>query len=131
MTYKEKRREDYRLLREQVFNKYSGRCAYCGCCIKESFQVDHLIPKRRGANSIYHSNYGKPKGGDDITNLMPACASCNACKSDLDLEDFRERVEQRIKMLRNFSEYRIAVRFGLIKEELSSVIFHFEKQSLP
>lgn len=52
--------------REKVFNKYGGRCAYCGCKLKsiKDMQVDHFIPFRNG-------------GAGEMSNYMPACRQCN------------------------------------------------------
>lgn len=30
--------------REQIFNKYNGRCAYCGCELTNKWHVDHMEP---------------------------------------------------------------------------------------
>jgi 5-methylcytosine-specific restriction endonuclease McrA len=116
-------------LKIRLYNKTNGCCAYCGCELHNgNFQIDHIIPKRRGSNSQYHSNYNKEKGSDNENNLIACCGSCNSSKSDLDLEDFRERVLDRIKRLNDYStEYNIAKRFGLIKELDIPIIFYFEK----
>lgn len=111
------------VLREKIFNKYFGHCAYCGCTLERGWHLDHFVPKRRG-NSY---SQGVVRGKDEISNYMPACKSCNSCKSDLDIEDFRDRVSDRIKRLKDYSEYNIAKRFGLVKEVNVPVIFFFEK----
>lgn len=60
-----------------VFEKYEGRCAYCGKELTTSnFHIDHINPKSCG-------------GGNETSNLNPSCANCNASKSDKDLEDYR------------------------------------------
>lgn len=33
--------------RELVFNKYGGRCAYCGCELQKGWHIDHHEPVRR------------------------------------------------------------------------------------
>ncbi len=33
--------------REIVFNKYGGKCAYCGCVLEKGWHVDELLPCRR------------------------------------------------------------------------------------
>lgn len=59
--------------REAVFEKTSGRCVYCGIRLvleggrPNSFQPDHVLPV-------------KLDGGDDVANLVPSCAACNALK---------------------------------------------------
>lgn len=47
----------------------------------KDMQADHVIPLRVGGN-------------DDISNMLPACRSCNHYKAALDLEKFREYVHQ-------------------------------------
>jgi 5-methylcytosine-specific restriction endonuclease McrA len=116
-------------LKNRLLIKTNYRCAYCGCELDyNNSQIDHVIPKRRGSDHIYHSNFNKPKGSDEEYNLMACCGSCNSSKSDLDLEDFRERVLDRVTRLNDYStEYNIAKRFGLVKEIDIPVIFYFEK----
>ncbi len=43
-------------IREQVYQKYNGRCAYCGheIAIKD-MQVDHIIPKRLGGADSFEN----------------------------------------------------------------------------
>ncbi len=127
-THKDRTIRLYKEQRSLIFNKYNGYCAYCGCKLYDgNFQVDHLIPKRRGAKSPFHSDFNKEKGSDNIENLMPSCCSCNASKSDLDIEDFRDRVKDRLKRLNDYStEYNIAKRFGLVKEVDMDVVFYYE-----
>ncbi len=63
-------------LRELVYQKYNGRCAYTGSPLKGDWQVDHVVPKRLG-------------GTDDIDNLMPAQRIVNHYKRALSLDQFR------------------------------------------
>lgn len=39
--------------REIIFNKYGGRCAYCGCELKRNWHVDHLEPVKRKIKIIH------------------------------------------------------------------------------
>ena len=124
MTYREKiakAKKDERLF---VFNKFNGRCAYCGSNLNlEYFHVDHVIPKRR-----YKYPHDCETGSDSVENLFPSCSSCNSCKSDLSIEGFRYRIMDRLERLNEYSsEYRIAKRFGLVTEFPDDVIFYFEK----
>jgi len=113
-------------VRAFVFNKYGDKCAYCGIDLtKDIFQIDHLIPKGRKSNREYDKVWQEII--NSIDNLMPSCNSCNACKSDLDLEDFRDRLYDRVDRLNKYSsEYNIAKRFGLINENPMIIYFHFE-----
>ena len=43
--------------RQQIYEKFGGRCAYCGCKITiKDMQADHVVPLHLG-------------GADDISNL--------------------------------------------------------------
>jgi Fe-S cluster biogenesis protein NfuA len=53
---------------------FSGKCAYCG---KKWNTIDHAIPINR-----------IQLGENRIGNLVPACKSCNASKSDKNYKDF-------------------------------------------
>jgi len=59
---------------------------------------------------------------------MPACASCNINKHALKLEDFRQLVAGFMKHLneRN-TQYKIAKRYGLVREHDKPVVFYFEQ----
>lgn len=105
-------------LREAVYNKYNGHCAYCGRLIEyKDMQVDHFIPKRNG----------EKKSVDDFENLMPACRACNHYKRAHDLETFRRYIEEIPDKLNDNYIYKIGVLFGLIEEKRQSVKFYFEK----
>ena len=74
--------------RMEVYNKYDGRCAYCGLEISyKQMQVDHKIPLRLG-------------GADEMENYMPACRTCNHYKRGNSLEGFRKMVEEIPKKLK-------------------------------
>ena len=115
------------IFRKTVFDKYDGHCAYCGCRLGVKFTIDHFIPKRR-YKYRYSWKSDLEVGSTSIENSMPCCQSCNSSKSDLTLDQFRERILDRVVRLNNLSgEYNIAKRFGLIAEVSNEVIFYFEK----
>ena len=111
-----KRRPFTKEERLQVYNKYGGKCAYCGQEIEyEDMQVDHLYPLNLG-------------GTNDMDNLMPSCRPCNHYKHTLTLEKFRQALSEEIKVLNKSSvAYRNAKRFNLIQETNMPVTFYFEK----
>lgn len=51
---------------QRIVTKFDGRCAYCGER-SERVDPDHVVPLSRG-------------GADSVTNLLPACLSCNSSK---------------------------------------------------
>jgi 5-methylcytosine-specific restriction endonuclease McrA len=59
--------------RQTVLAKTSGKCVYCAVILTaergqpNTFHADHVLPVALG-------------GGDDIANLVPACATCNGKK---------------------------------------------------
>lgn len=92
---------------------YDYRCAYCGIA-PEKLHIDHVIPVVMG-------------GSSQISNLMPACISCNNYKSSMTVKEFRTNIEQQVERARTQSvNFRLAERFGLISIIRKSIIFLFE-----
>lgn len=111
-----KRKAISKAVRVQVYQKYNGHCAYCGCEMEyREMQVDHVIPK-------YWEN-----GADDITNYMPACRACNFYKSTFGLEEFRERVQTIPDRLENEFIYKLAKKYGLVIETNKPIKFYYEE----
>lgn len=102
--------------REAVYNKMSGRCAYCGEPIAFcAMQVDHVVPLRKG-------------GEDTLYNMLPACRSCNRYKSTLTVEQFRSSIGRMPEVLmRDSVTYKTAVRFGVVFPMPKPVTFYFER----
>ena len=109
-------------IRQLIFDKYNGKCAYCGCeLIKMS--IDHIEPLRRDLDFRYKDK----KGSDAIENYNPCCYSCNSSKCSLTLEEFRKQIEGRHEFLLKYSsEYRSMVRFNRIQINTEQVKFYFE-----
>lgn len=114
--------------RIDVWNKYNHHCAYCGCQLEyKDMQIDHI-------DSIYvHCEYKKEKTLDEINeidNLMPTCRQCNFYKSTFDIETFRNRLTNvMLKNLQKNFSYRLALKYGLIEENIKPIKFYFEKIS--
>lgn len=62
-------------LRQFVWQRDEGRCAYCGADNGE-FHVDHIVPVAKG-------------GSNDPENLTIACAPCNMSKGDRLVSEWR------------------------------------------
>lgn len=105
--------------RLKVYQKYNGHCAYCGCTLElKDMQVDHI-------QSVYWYN-----GANDIENYNPACRMCNFYKSTMSVEDFREQLGKILSRLEKVFIFRLAKKYGLIREIKEPVIFYFEKENL-
>ena len=120
-------------IRERVYYKYNGRCAYCGEILPDKWHVDHLEPLRR--NKYYNKNTRKWETGICLNpeaeredNYMPSCPSCNINKHSDTLEEFRANIQGYLNSLiiRNVN-YQVARRYGLVRETNNDVVFYFEK----
>lgn len=105
-------------IREAVYAKYDGHCAYCGREIAYSdMQVDHFVAKRGWSES----------GSDDLDNLMPACRMCNHYKRANSLEVFRTYIQEIPRKLRQNYIYKVGVAYGNVVEHEQPIVFYFEK----
>lgn len=108
-------------IREEVYRKYDGHCAYCGREIAyKDMQVDHFLPLR--AWRI------EDAGTDDISNLMPSCRMCNHYKRANTLETFRRYIAEIPRKLRENYIYKVGVVYGNVIENEKPIEFYFEKQ---
>ena len=113
--------------RKQVYNKYEGRCAYCGMPIEyKDMQVDHFIPKDK-EKLIIVGKYPNITNIDDIENLMPSCRMCNHYKRAHSLAVFRRYIREIPKKLRDNYIYKVGVRYKLIEETEHPIHFYFEQ----
>ena len=114
--------------RKLIFDKYSGRCAYCGCKLTERFHVDHIKPIMRGwSDEDIARHKMKCKGDESIDNLNPSCARCNIRKNSMDLETFRREILAQVERLkRDSNQFNLALDYGLIAETNKEVVFYFE-----
>lgn len=122
--------------RVDVFEKFNGKCAYCGCEIAlNEMQIDHIIPQRNFEKHILEGSDKIPQflrhlnvsDLNHIDNLFPACRICNGWKSTYHLELFRSEIGVQVKRLNERSaNFRMAKKYGLIEETENEVIFYFE-----
>lgn len=118
--------------RQTVFDKYKGRCGYCGEKLNK-MQIDHIIPQRNFKQDV-HNKIHVPKFLEHLTesdlnhidNLMPTCQSCNNYKHAMHLEDFRRTIEDIPRKLKYQSIYKIGQRYGYTVNEDLKVKFYFE-----
>lgn len=123
--------------RKQVFEKYHGHCAYCGCMLPEKgWHIDHVKPVRRLYEDVSIESkgewkrvcvgMGKPKL-DCLDNCMPSCASCNINKHGYSIEEFRKNISGYLNSLNlRMVQYKMAKKYGLVVETNQPVVFYFE-----
>lgn len=104
-------------VRQEVYEKYNGHCAYCGKEIElKDMQVDHLVPLYNG-------------GTDDFDNLMPACRRCNHYKRSASVESFRSMIEKiPEKLMRDSYIFKVGVDYGFFSDAVQKVEFYFERK---
>jgi len=83
--------------RRKVYNRYNGRCAYCGVYMMfEEFTIDHINPE-----SLYKK---KMVNFNNLSNLMPSCRLCNSRKGNTNLDIFRKVVQKYNKIEKFYFE---------------------------
>jgi 5-methylcytosine-specific restriction endonuclease McrA len=108
--------------RNLVYQKYDGKCAYCGCELKKGWHIDHIEPIRRNSDGTCLN----PEN-ERFENYNPSCRSCNVQKNSYTLEQFRHNIQRYIISLNAYStQYKMAKKFRLIKETEIKVKFYFE-----
>lgn len=124
--------------RQKVFEKFGGKCSYCGCELTGRWHVDHAQSLGRDSRYdstkkkyVYKGTCQRPEN-DRPDNYMPACASCNITKRDMSIEDFKKWIQQTVEQLNknHYNCYKFGKRFGLIKETGATVVFYFETYTL-
>ena len=114
-----------------MFDKYHGRCAYCGVHITfNNMHIDHIQAKQRGVRHDQQHLLKIKKGGDNIENLNPSCAPCNLSKNSHSIDSWRDEIKLKSdRLYRDDSRFRLLVRFDLIKLKKSDDFkFYFETQ---
>ena len=120
--------------REIIFNKYGGKCAYCGEPLQKGWHVDELLPVKRNhkydknkQKFVWDGTYEHPERLN-INNQMPSCPSCNINKHSGSIEEFRSLIAGFMKHLNEINtQYKIAKRYGLVKEDIKPIVFYFER----
>jgi hypothetical protein len=111
-------------VRQEVYNKYNGHCAYCGKEIEyKDMQVDHMIPKQRERFKKYTE-----EEIECFENYMPACRRCNHYKRASSVEGFRKLIEEIPKKLfRDSYIYKVGLDYRLVEPHEHKVKFYFEQ----
>lgn len=117
-----KRKTLSKKVREEVFQKYEGHCAYCGKKLEyKEMQVDHLIPYQR-------ERFGKYSEEEIwcFENYMPSCRRCNHYKRAHSLETFRRLVAEIPKKLSELYIFKVGVDYELCSTTERPIVFYFE-----
>lgn len=119
-----KRKTIPKKVREAVYQKYDGHCAYCGKKIDyKEMQVDHLIPIQRE-----RWKKGSEEEIECFENYLPSCRRCNHYKRAHSLEVFRKYIEEiPAKLYRDNYIYKVGLDYGLIEPHEHKVTFYFEQ----
>ena len=114
-------RNKMKINRKEIYDKYDGRCAYCGIELDLcNMQIDHIKPQASG-DPYVHS----------VDNYNPSCPICNGWKHCDNIESFRRSIAQQVRKCRDYSRnFRMAERFGLVKEIEKPIIFYFETRKV-
>lgn len=122
--------------REQVRRKYDGRCAYCGEPLPARWHADHFEPVLRQLRIVekprggYALRSGPPTRPDRhvLANHMPSCPPCNISKHSMTLEQWRTWLAGHVESLNRYTPiYRMAKKYGLLRETGAAVTFYFER----
>lgn len=115
--------------RQLIWNKYNGRCAYCGSEIElKDMQADHIQPVYRDWDAETLLKQGFTKGLDEFDNYAPSCRQCNFYKSTLSIEKFRERLLDVHKRILNIFLVKLGLKYGILEfKKPFDGEFYFEK----
>lgn len=105
--------------RIETYDKYGGRCAYCGKPIEyKDMQVDHIVPLR---------SCKVPEIANDITNLNPSCRRCNHYKRGSSLNGYRLLLMDLHERVRDIYICKVAEDYGIIDVKPWDGKFYYEK----
>lgn len=109
-------------LRQSVYEKYDGHCAYCGCKLEpKDMQVDHIL-------SVARSQWMKEEVDlNNIDNLMPSCRACNYYKATYTIDGFRKHLMDLMERVKVPFIYRLAEKYNMVEEKVWDGKFYFEK----
>ena len=109
-------------LREKVFDKYDGHCAYCGCKLQmKDMQVDHI-------GSQYLTRLKGEKVIETIETLNPSCRKCNFYKGTLSIERFRYSLANILqKSVQKPFQFKLALKYDMVSVKEWDKKFYYEK----
>lgn len=111
-------------IREKVWNRYGGCCAYCGRSIPyKEMQVDHYYPQCKA--KFYARRCKIDVHAED--NLMPTCRRCNHYKRARTPKQFRELMQTLHDRVEAIYILKVAIDFGIVTVQPFDGKFYFEK----
>jgi 5-methylcytosine-specific restriction endonuclease McrA len=74
-------------VKDKLYYKHAGRCAYCGVVLQDDWEIDHIKPVKgiRGKADL-----------NAMSNFNPSCKKCNASKGDKNIEQWREMLQKHL-----------------------------------
>lgn len=109
-------------MREAVYNKYNGHCAYCGKVLEpKGWQLDHIIPVQRERFGRYTEEQI-----ECFENYVASCRRCNHYKRAHSLEVFRRYIEEIPRKLLDNYICKVGVDYDLIEFHPHKIKFYFE-----
>ena len=113
-------------VRERVYNKFEGHCAYCGKAIEyRQMQVDHYYPQCK--SRFYARRFQIDVHAEE--NLMPTCRRCNHYKRAASPADFKKLMKTLHERLEAIYILKVAVDFGMVTVQPFDGRFYFEKMA--
>lgn len=96
----------------ELYDKTSGRCAYCGDIIAlEDMSVSRIIPGNKD---------------DHINNLLPSCLPCHQLKGALTIKSFRSKVREEMRKTPRGRYVRLPQFKNKIHSNMKTLTFYFE-----
>ena len=115
-------------LRQKLWERYGGRCAYCGRSIAyKDMQVDHYYPQCK--EKFYLRRFKIDVHAE--ANLMPTCRRCNHYKRARTPKQFKELMHTLHERIEAIYILKVAVDFGMVTVKPFDGKFYFEKLTTP
>lgn len=115
-------------LRQKLWERYGGRCAYCGRSIAyKEMQVDHYYPQCK--EKFYLRRFKIDVHAE--ANLMPTCRRCNHYKRARTPKQFKELMHTLHERIEAIYILKVAVDFGMVTVQPFDGKFYFEKLTAP
>jgi len=122
-------------IRPRIYNRFQGRCGYCGVNLKiQEMTIDHIIPKSIFVETItskkdipYFLKHLTIKDVGHIDNLMCCCRICNAWKGTNTLTQFKKEISKSVDSIKKDITFKIALKYNLLIENPKDIKFFFEE----